>query len=135
MKWADAQFETQATGEEDAYHRLLRERRKRGEVCTPEQQAGPDATKCAACGPVRGSRTAHQHTGECMACHRENRPAAFRVGERVVYRPAVGPAEEGTVTSVNDRFVFVCYGLPGSTSKATAPHMLERVNIPRAPSG
>jgi hypothetical protein len=33
-------------------------------VCTPEQQAGPDARVCEVC----GRRTRHQITGECMAC-------------------------------------------------------------------
>lgn len=41
------------------YHRLLTTNR-----CTPEQQAGPGVTTCAAC----GRQTRHQHTGECMAC-------------------------------------------------------------------
>ena len=132
--WSDAGLAEFLTGADHTtdYRRLIAER-VGALACTPEQQAGPDATKCAACGHVRGSRTAHQHTGECMACHRENRPSAFRVGARVVYRPAHGPAEEGTVTSVNEAFVFVCYGLPGSASKATAPTDLERVGQKVAP--
>lgn len=32
-------------------------------ACTPEEQAGPDATDCEKC----GRRTRHQHTRECMA--------------------------------------------------------------------
>lgn len=43
----------------DAYHRLLKLN-----DCTPEEQAGDDATECGKC--MR--RTRHQHTGECMAC-------------------------------------------------------------------
>lgn len=53
----------------------------------------------------------------------------FAGGERVVYRPRVGPAEEGTVVRVGS-FVFVCYGLPGSTPKATRPQDLEHVSCP-----
>ena len=52
----------------------------------------------------------------------------FQVGDRVVYRdPFTREPEEGTVTSTNARFVFVCYGLPGSTSQATDPDDLEHV--------
>ena len=54
----------------------------------------------------------------------------FEAGDRVVYRPAHEPnlpGEEGTVTSKNDRFVFVCYGLPGSTSQATDPRDLVKL--------
>ena len=52
-----------------------------------------------------------------------------RVGMRVVYRTVHAMPEEGTITSVNDHFAFVCYGLPGSTSKATPPDLL----MPLAP--
>lgn len=55
------------------------------------------------------------------------RTSDFKPDDRVVYRPRHGEPEEGTVTSVGGRFVFVCYGLPGSTSKATAPEDLEHV--------
>lgn len=52
----------------------------------------------------------------------------FRVGDRVVYRAHPGaPPEEGTVTSVGERYVFVCYGVPGATSRATRPEDLELV--------
>ncbi len=54
----------------------------------------------------------------------------FRPGDRVVYRPSadrLDRGEEGTVTSVNDVYVFVCYGLPGSTSKATPAANLEHL--------
>lgn len=71
-------------------------------------------TRCADCREV-----------ECV-CSQEQ-PAAFATGDRVVYRPAFGPVEEGTVTSTNDSYVFVCYGLPGSTSKATKRADLEHV--------
>ena len=54
--------------------------------------------------------------------------ARFRPGQSVVYRPrGGGKSEDGTVTSVTERWVFVCYGLPGSTSKATDPADLEIV--------
>lgn len=48
----------------------------------------------------------------------------FKPGDRVVYRPE---REEGTVTSVNKHWVFVCYGLPGDTSQATDPRDLDFV--------
>lgn len=44
------------------YHEVLDDRRR--VPCTPEEQAGPDATDCEKC----GRRTRHQHTRECMAC-------------------------------------------------------------------
>lgn len=50
-----------AGGDPDYYRTLLRERN-----CTPEDQAGPEATVCVLC----GRRTVHQHTGECMFCGR-----------------------------------------------------------------
>lgn len=46
-----------------AYARILDERKDN--PCTPEQQAGPDATECPRC----KRRTCHQYTNECMACH------------------------------------------------------------------
>ncbi|MFA4971183.1 MAG: hypothetical protein WC683_01125 [bacterium] len=59
--WADAHRDAP----EDVsarYARLIEERR--GRQCTPEEQAGPDATVCPQC----GRRTCHQWTGECMVC-------------------------------------------------------------------
>jgi hypothetical protein len=53
--WADAQGPYGDVSEK--YQRLVRERN-----CTPEEQAGPDAEKCPACGRM----TLHQHTGEPM---------------------------------------------------------------------
>lgn len=44
-------------------------------------------------------------------------------GHGVVYQPAHGDAEEGTITSVSDRFVFVRYG-SRRTSAATEPAAL-----------
>ena len=49
--------------------------------------------------------------------------ARSHVGDGVVYRPSHGVAEEGTITSVNDRFVFVRYG-SRRTSAATEPGAL-----------
>ena len=44
----------------DEYHRLLRERAD--SPCSPEEQAGPDASTCPEC----GRKTLHQHTREPM---------------------------------------------------------------------
>lgn len=51
--WADSQF----GGD---YTKLLEERKDH--PCTPEEQAGPDATECPECHHL----TLHQHTGEPM---------------------------------------------------------------------
>lgn len=59
--WRDAHRGPQFSVAEE-YERLLDERGPDG--CTPEEQAGPDATECAKC----GRRTLHQHTRECMNC-------------------------------------------------------------------
>ena len=48
----------------DEYQRILKERDAAGKACTPEEQAGPDATKCRRCDGM----TVHQHAGVCMAC-------------------------------------------------------------------
>jgi ribosomal protein L37E len=61
--WRDAQW-VLFSGDGDIsteYRRLITERN--GE-CTPEQQAGDDATDCDKC----GRRTRHQHCRICMAC-------------------------------------------------------------------
>lgn len=44
----------------DNYSELLKSRR--GDPCTPEEQAGPDASECSLCKRM----VIHQHTGECM---------------------------------------------------------------------
>lgn len=55
--------------------------------------------------------------------------ARERIGQAVVYRGAGwhpdswAPAEQGIITSVNDRYVFVRYG-SDHHSKATAPEQL-----------
>ena len=41
------------------------------------------------------------------------------IGRRVEYTPAHGPSEIGEVTSFNDQWVFVKYGVGNITSKAT----------------
>ncbi len=61
--WSDAHRIRPERPKVEEYSRLIDERAY--DPCTPEQQAGPDATRCARCD--RMSR--HQHTGECMACH------------------------------------------------------------------
>jgi hypothetical protein len=53
--WSDA------GGDAEAYSELVR---ARWPVCTPEQQAGPDRTKCFGCGRT----TVHQHAKVCMVC-------------------------------------------------------------------
>lgn len=50
--------------------------------------------------------------------------ARRNIGRGVVYRPAHGPAEDGVITRVNDRYVFVRYGADRG-SKATDPWALE----------
>jgi hypothetical protein len=54
-------------------------------------------------------------------------PTEADIGRRVIYRDlgGRGKIEEGTITSFNDSFVFVCYGAPGSTSAATLREDLE----------
>jgi hypothetical protein len=56
--WSDSRL---AYDSVERYHELLRERNGR---CTPEEQAGPDATMCEKC----QRRTRHQHCGVCMSC-------------------------------------------------------------------
>ena len=49
--------------------------------------------------------------------------AIAHVGDGVVYAPAYGDREDGVITSVSDRFVFVRYG-SRTTSAATEPAAL-----------
>lgn len=59
------------------------------------------------------------------------------VGRAVVYRPYPGASpEQGIITSMNDTYVFVRYGL-GAGSQATRPCDLEWVsaNSGSAPEG
>jgi ribosomal protein L37E len=61
--WRDAYDPHFGITDVDAYARLLAQRV--GHLaCTPEEHAGPDATRCARC--LR--RTVHQYAGTCMAC-------------------------------------------------------------------
>jgi hypothetical protein len=47
----------------DTYHRLIAVRNGHGvRRCTPEEQAGPDATECHEC----KRKTVHQHTHLCQ---------------------------------------------------------------------
>lgn len=49
--------------------------------------------------------------------------ARAHIGDGVIYRPRGGgidSTEEGTITSVSDRFAFVCFGR-SQTSAATDP--------------
>jgi hypothetical protein len=57
--WSDAHRGPQVDTVEE-YHRLIEERREH--PCTPEEQAGPDALLCSACGRL----TLHQWTRQCM---------------------------------------------------------------------
>ena len=54
---------TDAGGDAGKYASLLAEREAAGTVCSPEQQAGRDATDCPGC----GRRAIHRYTGECTA--------------------------------------------------------------------
>ena len=52
--------------------------------------------------------------------------ARANIGHAVIYHPyapELDPVEEGAITSVNDRFVFVRYG-SDKGSKATSPELL-----------
>jgi len=57
------------------------------------------------------------------------------IGDGVVYRRPGSPvsqAEDGLIVRVGERFVFVCYGTPGSTPRATDPADLELLARPGA---
>ena len=57
--WSDAHRGPQFSVAEE-YWRLMEERADN--PCTPEEQAGPEATKCPKCNRM----TLHQHCKECM---------------------------------------------------------------------
>lgn len=61
--WRDSR-RAEYEGDHMAYQRLLRERDARGEQCTPEQQAGEDASEC----PICKRMTVHQYAEVCMIC-------------------------------------------------------------------
>jgi len=52
-------------GDAAEYQRRISERNAQQHRCTPEEQAGPDATVCPTC----GRRAVHQYAKVCMACH------------------------------------------------------------------
>lgn len=60
---------------EDPYGALIDQRDLAGMTCTPEEQAGPDATEC----PVCGLRTVHQYAKVCMThgCRGPNTPGSL----------------------------------------------------------
>ncbi len=64
--WDDSRLDSERglVEGETAYKRLLRAREAAGVSCTPEQQAGPDATLCEKCDRM----TRHQHCRICMVC-------------------------------------------------------------------
>lgn len=49
----------------EEYARLIRERNDH--PCTPEEQAGPDATRCPKCNRM----TVHQYAHVCVLCYVE----------------------------------------------------------------
>lgn len=55
---------SRAMGDARRYLRIIEERDAAGLVCTPEEQAGPDATECPKCHRM----SAHQLCRICMAC-------------------------------------------------------------------
>jgi len=57
--------------------------------------------------------------------------AAAAVGAGVVYRPVHGPAEDGTIVAVNDRYVMVLY-VGDRTAKATRAEDLSFLSLGRA---
>lgn len=65
--WRDAGLIADLAQSEHAaeYRKLVAERDRMGETCSPQDQAGPAATDCGRCGQ-RG--TVHQHAKICMAC-------------------------------------------------------------------
>lgn len=54
--------------------------------------------------------------------------AAGRVGQKVIYRapyvPLGEPGEEGVITSVNERFVFVRYGADVGSKATEAQYLM-----------
>jgi hypothetical protein len=60
--WGDAYVKSLYTGysQAECYNKLLKERENN--PCTPEEQAGEDATICPKC----GRKTIHQYAKVCM---------------------------------------------------------------------
>ena len=65
--WARASAEAKERGghQADIYCKLVET-----EHCTPEEQAGPDATRCPDC----HRKTVHQHAKVCVICGRIEEP-------------------------------------------------------------
>ena len=57
--WADSAYD-RYFGDDQAYEKLLKKRNSH--TCSPEEQAGPDATKCPRCHRM----TLHQFCHVCM---------------------------------------------------------------------
>ena len=68
--WSDA------GGNAEVYDSI---RLSRWPVCTPEQQAGPERTKCDRCDRT----TVHQYAKVCMVCGWSAPPAPAKDGEGV----------------------------------------------------
>ena len=62
--WSDARVQAKISRRSvsECYQDLLGTRKDN--PCSPEEQAGPDATECPECNRM----TAHQHCRICMAC-------------------------------------------------------------------
>lgn len=60
--WGDAFLRSMYSSKDqaDCYSELMKERLEN--PCSPEEQAGREATECTAC----GRRTVHQYAGICM---------------------------------------------------------------------
>jgi len=67
---------SRALGDARRYMRIIQERDAAGLTCTPEEQAGPDATECPRCHRM----AAHQLCRVCMACGHD--PALSSATER-----------------------------------------------------
>ncbi len=75
--------------------------------------------------------TAHDHASRVEGCFRceltSDELGVFQPGDGVVYRPPPGgPAEDGEVIRVNDRYVFVRF-VGDRHAKAVAPWVLEHL--------
>jgi hypothetical protein len=64
--WRDAGCiaASKMTSKAEEYTKLITQRDKEGKTCTPEEQAGPEATICAIC----NRKTVHQYARICMNC-------------------------------------------------------------------
>jgi len=69
------------SGSAENYNALLESRQDH--PCTPEEQAGPDASECPLCNRM----VLHQHTGECMVgCKASKQDKAFKEHAKVLSR-------------------------------------------------